>query len=74
MIKSLERIRSQLDTTKYSHSLNLIHLENVFAGYMDTVRDRPEADNPFSPGGASATSWDTGAAWAEADLKEGALR
>ena len=67
-MKSLTRIRSELDTQKYSHSLNLIHLEHLFEGYMDVVRDREEADNPYSSGGASAGSWDTGAQWAAEDL------
>ena len=67
-MKSLTRIRSELDTVKYGHSLNLVHLEHVFEGYMDTVRDREEADNPYSPGGASHTSWEIGARWAEEHL------
>ena len=68
-MKSLTRIRSELDTQKYSHSLNLIHLEHLFEGYMDVVtKGLEEADNPYSTGGASAGSWDTGAGWASADL------
>lgn len=64
----LERIRSQVDLKNYSHALNLVHVETMFLGYMDTARYREDADNPFSPGGASHASWETGAAWARDDL------
>ena len=67
-MKSLTRIRSELNTDKYDHFLNLLHLEHVFEGYMDMTRDREEAENPHSPGGASASSWNVGACWATEDL------
>jgi hypothetical protein len=64
----LERIRTTVDLQNYDASLNLVHLENVFLGYMATVQDKEEADCPFHVGGASYGSWQTGAKWAREDL------
>lgn len=47
---------------------NVAHLRHVFEGYRAVVLERGEASCPYSPGGARAVSWESGAKRAREDL------